>query len=87
MPIRANWLISTSRRDYEIIMTQAFTFLFAEKDHKLSVKSKLPAKVQQKLREAMSEVKAPEHKDQLAEKLKAKWRAHADLSTFHKEVG
>lgn len=86
MPIRANWLISNSRRDYEIILSQAFIFLFAEKDYEFSVKSKFPVKVQQKLRETMNQIKGPEYKDQVGNSLKSKWRAHADLSTFHKEV-
>jgi hypothetical protein len=86
MPIRANWLISSPRREYEIIMTQAFIYLFSEKDYKLSIKSKFPAKMQIKLKETMNFIKSSEYKDEIKKQLKERWKKHRRLSRFDEEV-
>ena len=87
MPIRANWLISSPRREYEVILTQAFVFLFAEKDFQFSVKSKFPPQMQQQLKENMEKIRSPEYKEEVKGNLKARWKRKALLSTFEEEVG
>ena len=86
MPIRANWLISTPRKEYEITLTQAFIYLFAEKDYQFSIKSKFPVKMQQKLKDLMATIKSEDYKEEVKKNLKVKWKKQANISTFEKEV-
>lgn len=87
MPIRANWLISCPRREYEVVLAQAFIFLFAERDFQVSVKSKFPLQMQQQLRETMTRIKGADFKEEVKADLKEKWKKRALLSTFEEEVG
>lgn len=86
MGIRANWLLSSSKTDYEAILKQAFIFLSAERDYVLSVKSKFPENMQIQLKENLDHLKSSEFKEELKKDLKKKARKTNRIATFNKNV-
>lgn len=84
--IRANWLLSFSKRELNALLKQAFIYLIAEKDYLISIKSDFPESIQIQLKEKMSEIQSEEFKEKIKKEHKDIQKSILDISSFRKNV-